>query len=58
MEQPTVILAAIYNIIGIHGIVLNLENQQIPFFKKQKAIGVFGDIFTCEPRATVGHIFQ
>ena len=41
LYQPTVILSTINNVININGIISDLENQHIAFFKKQKPISIF-----------------
>ena len=54
-DKPTVILSAIYHIIGIDYIVDYLKNKHVAFFKQDKTVGVSGYVFTCKPWTTLWH---
>ena len=44
-NEPAVILSAIPHIIRIDGIIYDLKDYHIAFFKHDKSVGVFRDIF-------------
>ena len=44
-DEPSVILPAIRHIIRIDGIIYDLKDYHIAFFKQDKSVGIFRDIF-------------
>ena len=58
IDEPAVILSAIYHIIRINCMIYNLEDKHIAFFKQDKAVDIPWDVFALEPWATLRHQFQ
>ena len=57
-EQPAVILPAIYHIVRINCIIYDLEDKHIAFFKQDKSVSIFRNVFAFEPRAALRHLLQ
>ena len=57
LNEPIVILSAIYHTVGINDVIYYLENYHITFFEQYKTVSLSGNIFPCKPRTSLGHHF-
>jgi hypothetical protein len=55
LHQPSIILPAIYDIVYIHRLILDLIQNQIPFFNEHLMILVKRYKFSIEKRKTLRH---